>query len=819
MAVGTAQCFRGLLLLLAVALASALQDDDSSRVVAVTNSSTRRTTAMTTSTTTTTTAKPNPLKEKLDELSERFMRVATKEFYPLVSEIISDPELSIECIGALMKLGPALRDFEIWAVEMMDAMGKPAAGLLQGRVAMYGMYDQCLGIRHEEGLFQGKYCMVHYYHDGSPIPPEVISLAEKYLKHIKLDFVGNITHIVDNPATTLAPLLKYGACIPSVCRREDVQIIVDHLTSDLGLKLTAKWCSIEEPVVLDQRQTLIVCIFGLWVSFLLFGTAFDIYKTMLSPSESKELKTNTVTGFVSEALASVSLRRAILKLIDMPDWGDYSNRLGFIHGVRVLSATWVVLGHSHFLRDVHASSNIMRFIRRVQDDFLFTVQINSFMAVETFICMTGFLSGYLVMRAPKTNTHPVLVYMMALGRRYFRLIVPIAAVLGFVYLIPAMVDGPLIHDFWPLFRDPCDKNWWKLFTMTLNYMDDYKDLCLPFYWYISVDYQLVVFGSIVLLFITPKWPKFSLWIMGATVAATCLTTTIQIYVNNYTPFNAFLTTDLQRIIDSSMYVYARAYTHAPPMFLGMLFGCLAAKRHHMSRLFQGAAWALATAVSLAALLGVRSWFDGRKPPTWEIAIYGGLHRASWALGVSWVMYACCTGRGGYVTKILAWPLLYPLGRLSFAVYQVHILLMGINAVVSREFISQHPFLQAQNYLSQTMMSYFLGAIMYLCLECPVAGLDNTFFSVVMPKSSYMVDLKKGADPAHELKAVDFSNGAVAVTTLDELPPKQQRINGFPDVTKNGCNGRNHDGYVNSACETDLNDKETTANGTIISMKF
>lgn len=109
--------------------------------------------------------------------------------------------------------------------------------------------------------------------------------------------------------------------------------------------------------------------------------------------------------------------------------------------------------------------------------------------------------------------------------------------------------------------------------------------------------------------------------------------------------------------------------------------------------------------------------------------------------------------------------------------------------------------------------------MYLCLECPVAGLDNTFFSVVMPKSSYMVDLKKGADPAHELKAVDFSNGAVAVTTLDELPPKQQRINGFPDVTKNGCNGRNHDGYVNSACETDLNDKETTANGTIISMKF
>lgn len=99
MAVGTAQCFRGLLLLLAVALASALQEDDSSRVVAVTNSSTRRTTAMTTSTSTTTTAKPNPLKQKLDELTERFMRIATKEFYRRKqSTFLSAAQVLDECV-------------------------------------------------------------------------------------------------------------------------------------------------------------------------------------------------------------------------------------------------------------------------------------------------------------------------------------------------------------------------------------------------------------------------------------------------------------------------------------------------------------------------------------------------------------------------------------------------------------------------------------------------------------------------------------------------------------------------------------------------
>uniref|UniRef100_A0A224YQK6 Nose resistant to fluoxetine protein 6 n=1 Tax=Rhipicephalus zambeziensis TaxID=60191 RepID=A0A224YQK6_9ACAR len=145
-----------------------------------------------------------------------------------------------------------------------------------------------------------------------------------------------------------------------------------------------------------------------------------------------------------------------------------------------------------------------------------------------------------------------------------------------------------------------------------------------------------------------------------------------------------------------MNIYDKAYTHAPPLFVGMIFGCLAVKRHHLSKMVQSAAWVLAVTVSLAALLGVRSWFEGRQPQRLEAAIYGGMHRVSWGLSVGWVMYACATGRGGFVTKILAWPIMYPLGRLSFSVYMVHILLMGTNAILSREHITQQPFLHVSN---------------------------------------------------------------------------------------------------------------------------
>lgn len=821
MALASASCSRGLLLLAALSLVSAQPASNSSAGDVAGLLAASGTAAMTTrGTTTTTTPEPvDRLKEALNSISERVTRIAMKELYPMISELIYDPRLSPGCIGSLMKIGPALQNFDIWAVEMVDAMGKPHAGMTVGSIAMYGQYDQCLGIRHHEGLFQGKYCMIHFSYDGSPMPPSALRVAQKYIKHYKLEYVGNISEALGHEALTVVPLLKYGACIPSVCQREDLQVIVDHLVGGLDLDLKAAWCKIDEPVKLDQRQTLIVCIFVLWTAFILFGTAYDIYRTAVSSEEDKAPKYNGFVGFVHDAVQSVSLRRGFKKMMEMPNWGDYSNKLGFIHGVRVFSATWIVLGHSHMLRDVHASSNMITNLHRIQDDFLFTVQLNAFMAVETFLVITGFLSGYLVAKAPRINISPLLLYIVALMRRYTRMIVPMAACLGFVFLIPLLVDGPPLHDFWPLLTGPCAKNWWKIFTMSQNYMDDFKDLCMPHYWYISVDYQIAIYSSIILVAILPRWPKVAMWLMGATAAATCLTTGLQIYINNYLPFNLVFTTDVQRIVDTAMNIYIKAYTHAPPMFIGMIFGCLAVRKHRLSRLVQGVAWALAATVSLAALLGVRTWFAGRQPNRLEAAFYGGLHRASWGLGAAWVMYACATGRGGFVNKILAWPVFYPLGRLSFAVYMVHILLMACNAILSRVDIDQQPFLQAQMYVSQCVMSYVLGTILYLFVECPVAGLDNAFFGRVVPKETFMSDNTKFKNETEELKAIQVTGGDVASKTWDVAASKHECVNGFPDVTKDAVSGSHLNGYVNSACESEFSEKDTAANGSIVSVKF
>ncbi|XP_070389144.1 O-acyltransferase like protein-like [Dermacentor albipictus] len=717
-----------------------------------------------TSTMTTTTAKPDRAKEAYLAISDKMTRFATREFYPFVSELIYDPRLSPRCIGSLMKIGGGLRRTDIWAVQtysrrflilfepepvvvhiaVIDAMGRPPAGMMQGRLSGYGAYDLCLAVRHDEGLFQGKYCMVHLRYDGEEMSPSVKKVVTRFANY--LGFEVSTVHSVE--------------------------------------------------------ATPVRCIFAVWVSFILFGTGYDIYRSMLWGDEFTDSdKTTTVAGYVSKAVRSFSLRRALKKLAQMPNWGDYSNELGFIHGFRVFSATWVILGHTYLIRDPHAHSNFIGFFKRLREDFLFSVQVNSFMSVETFLVITGFLSGYLVTKAPRVHLSPVIVVIIALFRRYVRLIVPMLALLGFMYLIPALIDGPALRDYWSVFEKPCTKNWWKIITMTENYFDNIRDLCLPHYWYIAVDFQLAIFTTVILAVITPRWPKASLWLMAIIAAATSLATAIKTYVKDSLPFNIIFTTDVRKLMDMQTEFYFQAYTHAPPLFIGIVFGCLATQRHQLSRLVQAAAWVLAATVSLAALLGVRTWAQGREPERLESAIYAGFHRASWALGTGWVMYACATKRGGLVNRILSWPCFYPLGRLSFSVYLVHLVLMACNS--------------AQMYVSQVIMAYALASIVYLLVECPVASLDNLVFSKLMPKET-ILKVMQGKATAQEVKYIEALAQAKSKKAFD-LASKQTDTNEFSGSTKHNRDNRQLC-YANGACETDMGE-DTQANGAVISVKF
>ncbi|XP_064457161.1 nose resistant to fluoxetine protein 6-like isoform X2 [Ornithodoros turicata] len=299
-------------------------------------------------------------------------------------------------------------------------------------------------------------------------------------------------------------------------------------------------------------------------------------------------------------------------------------------------------------------------------------------------------------------------------------------VLGFVYLIPLMMSGPLLDDIWSGFDKSCNHVWWWVATMTHNYQHVVPEYCMPHYWYVSVDFQLII-GASLLLTVLPRWPKQSLWFAGAVTVASALYTVIHTYVGGYYPTALVISTDIQKLFDTADNIYMKPYSHAGPVAVGIIFGWLAVQRHKLSRLVQAACWAVATAVGLTCLFSIWSWNHNWNPTGWGPILYGGLHRTAWALVVNWLLYVCVTGRGGPVGRLLEWAPFYPLGRLSFGLYLVHVVVLGCNIMSMRDRKSEQGFLQIQYFIGAAAMSYIFAYILYVTIEAPIAHLDNLLF--------------------------------------------------------------------------------------------
>ncbi|KAM7304215.1 hypothetical protein ISCGN_014115 [Ixodes scapularis] len=745
------------------------------------------------------------------QLTEDITRFATKQFYPIISELIYDPRLSSKCAGGLLKIGTAMRDGELWALQMIDSIGRPPSGILTGRLADYGAYDQCLDIRHPKSSFQGRYCMLQLVSNGK-ISPTLYKVIDKVFERHNFKYVGNISRLFASKEAFGGAMFQIGACIPSLCQQEDLQFILDTVLGKYKIQLNVGWCRVNVPVVLDQRQVAIISIYGAWIFLLLLGTAFDLLQCWRSVHDREDAIKPRRQGIPCRVLLAFSLRRSILKLMQMPQFGDYSKELGFVHGMRVLSATWIILGHSYILRDMQYNSDLTVVSRRMANDIFFSCQLNSFLGVVSFFAITGFLSGYILVKTPTPKVATYLLVLVPLIRRYIRLVPSMMALLGFVYLIPLVATGPLLNDMWFLKEQPCDVHWWRIPTMTHNYMTDLSNMCLPHFWYVSADFQLAIVTTVILVVIVSRFPKLGIAIMVAIVFSTSLALGLVTHFYNYMPLSLVISTDIRSVIDTNIYIYGKAFTYASGLFTAIIFGYLAAKPHRLSIKAQAFWWTVAVVFACSSLFGAYSWNRGREPQRLESDVYAALHRFAWGFAVSWVMYACATGRGGPVNKILSNPIFYPLGRLSFAVYLVHVFVFGVNAILRRERRSHQPFLEGQEHIGVTITAYALATIPYLCIECPIAVLDNLVFGWAKegePQAS--------AETTKQNKAHEMEGFQCAAASKSSQPHGVHRTN---SKDKSPTRGANHgdgpyDGeykstnaHENGAHESDIDVKTT-----------
>lgn len=67
----------------------------------------------------------------------------------------------------------------------------------------------------------------------------------------------------------------------------------------------------------------------------------------------------------------------------------------------------------------------------------------------------------------------------------------------------------------------------------------------------------------------------------------------------------------------------------------------------------------------------------------ESGLYTGFSRLLWSILIWMVIYACITGHGGPVNSFLSLPMWRPLGRLTYAIYIIHLPVMMLNTASSK----------------------------------------------------------------------------------------------------------------------------------------
>ncbi|KAM7305110.1 nose resistant to fluoxetine protein 6 [Ixodes scapularis] len=450
-----------------------------------------------------------------------------KEALPVVYRFSSGSGASGQCTAALLKWVLAVRRLDPWALRMVDAMGRPPAGIFEGTITDFGSFDQCLEVRAQDAWgdesFRGQYCSLF-------LKPNIdTSKPVAFLRSSR----RNLTRIMKS---IWFPGFRLGICIPSACSKEDIDALIKSALSRYGVNASVPLCDVQRDVLLDRIQKAAVAFLCIVLVMMLLGTVVDVF---LRSRHGMAKKINAVL----DALTSWSAYGNTLRLFDVSDDGG---RLRPLHGIRFLTTLWIILAYSHALTPIPNRRRIFNMFDFVKETpFMFIA--NAYPAADTFFCLSGFLFGYSIFK----QRHNIGKWLpVLLVRRYIRVIVPSMCLLLVFSLVELLSSGPIWRDGYAILRGNCMARWWKIPAL-INNWEHSLDSCLPHLWFFAADLQLLVaFSPAVVLLV--RSPRLGLILTISMVLGSTLYVALQTYYKDLYPVTIFFADNVMYGVNASV---------------------------------------------------------------------------------------------------------------------------------------------------------------------------------------------------------------------------------------------------------------------------
>jgi hypothetical protein len=342
-------------------------------------------------------------------------------------------------------------------VSVFDSYGRIQAGFIEGTLTDLGEFSECLSVDIPVGAddtltahtpidSSGKYCLLEL---GFPMPDRTgrhVRFDQPVIKVNESDPLtgsmwGDISKHMNGLYTVKS--LRIGICVPSTCQAEEVEAVFKRGQSTLfpllTLNLNSHECdafpyssksrlrmlirqfeclltrhvsplmhtAVLEPLLLmpvrvgpdnecsmrNERVTLTThqkvgfALYALVISVCLTGTLLDLFATASSSGSS-----------VQRLLICFSVVRNMRRLLHVqksPSNSKESDRVDLrcVHGLRVLSMFWIIVGHTYFFGAVYQISYALKKlivdVPRYPGQMIYQPLTNTYLVVDSF-----FFIGY-----------------------------------------------------------------------------------------------------------------------------------------------------------------------------------------------------------------------------------------------------------------------------------------------------------------------------------------------------------------------------------------------------------------------------------------
>ncbi|XP_046661684.1 uncharacterized protein LOC124354918 [Homalodisca vitripennis] len=279
---------------------------------------------------------------------------------------------------------------EMWAIRMVDAAGKPGAGIIDGNIMSLGNYDECLSVSAPGGLFQGQHCIVE---TRGILPTDTIdkfSPMEEIMRTIRKD-------------------VMFSVCVPDSCTAQDVKIHLDVTLNSVNATaiMYDSSCSSATSPPLDLSDYIVIMVLVIIVVLVVLSTC---YEHLTAKSERKDLLVSfSITSNTSQLLSTT----------------ESPNSLPCLHGLRVLAMAWIIVGHRFVNLTLVPGSDGLKVVQNL-GRLAWTPSQSIDKVLGIFFLLSGTLAAYNFLRdrleGKKFN------YLKICGHRYRRLIPPVLLV-------------------------------------------------------------------------------------------------------------------------------------------------------------------------------------------------------------------------------------------------------------------------------------------------------------------------------------------------------------------------------------------------------